>query len=409
MIQVYTNSHSEDTKMLDEMTNRYAEKEQRKTRMRSIILLSLILHMTVAIVYLFLPLSPVANDQSDALAFDLFKEHDPLLERRMRPKPPLTKKQLDPKQNLAKDAEKKKIDTAKNERDEVVKLSEKIVIHDVEVNNAPQNELVPDLMTDAKLRDAEASNLSRLVSQPGRTDGKGLVTGRVRARGDGTGIYRGISQGGGGGGLLEGGGSSGIKDPLGIIKFLNDLGGPQDVVYCLDVSRSMGAAGLNKLGLARNAVKDSVLVLSSESTFNILPFSLTARIMSEKLLPADEANIKQALRYLDTFTIENILNQKKTGTNILGALEKALTFDPTVIVLVTDGLPTGTNIETDSQKILDTVREKNIKNAKIFVVALEIDPRLSPHAHLLISLAYEHNGEIKVIDSDKLMELNKNK
>ena len=394
--------------MLDEMTNRYAEKEQRKTRMRSIILLSLILHMTVAIVYLFLPLSPVANDQSDALAFDLFKEQDPLAERRMRPKPPLTKKRFDPKQNLAKDAEQKRIDAARNERDEVVKQSEKIVIHDVEVNNAPVNELVPDLMTDAKLRDAEASNLSRLISQPGQTDGKGLVTGRVRARGDGTGKYRGISQGGDGGGLLEGGGHSGSKDPLDIIKFLNDLGGPQDVVYCLDISASMGAPGLNKLGLALNAVKDSVLALSSESTFNILPFSLTARLMSERLLPADETNIKQALRYLDTYTPKSI--QDNTKTNILGALEKALTFDPTVIVLVTDGLPTkGPNIEIDPQKILDTMREKNIKNARIYVVALEIDPRLSPHAHLLISLAYEHNGEIKVIDSDKLMELNKTK
>ena len=392
--------------MLDEMTNRYAEKEQRKTRMRSIILLSLIFHMTLVIVYLFIPLSPVTNDQSDALAFDLFKEHDPLLERRLRPKPPLTQKRLDPKQKLAKDAEQKRVDAAKNERDEVVKLSERIVIHDVEVNNAPVEELVPELMTDAKLREAETSNMSRLVSQPGRTDGKGLVTGRVRARGDGTGKYRGVSQGGDGGGLLGGGGRSGGNDPLGIINFLNSLDGPQDVVYCFDVSASMQAAGLNKLELARNAIKDSVLMLGSESTFNIVPFSTNAKLMSEKLLPADEMNIKRALWYLDTFTPQSI--QNNLYTNILGALEKSLTFDPTVIVLVTDGLPTkGDNIETDTQKILDTVRKKNIKNARIYVVALEIDPQRSAGAHLLISLAYEHNGEIKAIDSDKLIELNK--
>jgi hypothetical protein len=394
--------------MLDEMTNRYAEKEQRKTRMRSIILLSLILHMTLVIVYLFIPLSPVTNDQSDALAFDLFKEHDPLLERRLRPKPPLTQKRLDPKQKLAKDAEQKRVDAAKNERDEVVKLSERIVIHDVEVNNAPVEELVPELMTDAKLREAETSNMSRLVSQPGRTDGKGLVTGRVRARGDGTGKYRGVSQGGGGDGLLGGGGRSGGNDPLGIINFLNSLDGPQDVVFCFDISASMRAAGLNKLGLARNAIKDSVLILSSESTFNIVPFFKDAKLMSEKLLTADEKNIKRALWYLDTFTPESI--QNNLGTNILAALEKAFTFDPTVIVLVTDGLPLareGQNIEEDPEKILEFVRENNIKNAKIYVVALEIDPQRSPGAYLLTSLAYEHNGEIKAIDSDKLIELNK--
>ena len=32
---------------------------------------------------------------------------------------------------------------------------------------APLNEFVPDVMTDAKLREAEASNLSRLIAQPG--------------------------------------------------------------------------------------------------------------------------------------------------------------------------------------------------------------------------------------------------
>ncbi|MDE0084839.1 MAG: VWA domain-containing protein [Candidatus Poribacteria bacterium] len=392
--------------MLEEMRDRYVKKEHRRARMRSIILLSLIFHMAVAIVYLFLPLGPVAKDQTDALAFDFFKEADPLLERRIRPKPPLSKKRLDPNQKLAKDAEKKKIDTAKNERDEVVKLSERIVIHDVEVNQAPVNELVPDLMTDAKLREAEASNLSRLVSQPGRTDGKGLVTGRVRARGDGFGKYRGVSQGGGGGGLLEGGGRSGSKDPLGIIKFLNDLDGPQDVVYCLDISASMKAAGLNKLELALNAVKDSVLMLGSEDTFNIVPFSLTARLMSEKLLPADEMNIKRALWYLDTFTPQSI--QNNLHTNILAALEKALKLDASVVVLVTDGLPTkGPNIETDTQKILDTIREKNVKNARIYVVALEIDLRLSPGAYLLESLSIEHNGEIRAVGADELMELNK--
>lgn len=396
--------------MLDEMRDRYLEKEQRKTRMRSIILLSLIFHMSIAIVYVFLPLNKIVDEQKDRFAFDLFEEPEDLIERRVRPKPPLSQRLLDPNQKLAKDAEQKRIDAAKNERDEVVKLSERIVIHDVEVNNAPINELIPDLMTDAELREAEASNLSRLVSQPGRTDGKGLVTGRVRARGDGTGKYRGLSQGGGGDGLLGGGGRSGIGDPLGIIKFLNDLDGPQNVVYCLDVSASMQAVGLNKLELAKNAVKDSVLMLGSESTFNIVPFSKDAGMMSEKLLPADEVNITRTLQYLDRFTPQSIRENK--GTNILAALEKAFTLDSSVIVLVTDGLPLTIpdhDIETDPQKILDFVRKQNTKNVRIYVVALEVDLKHSVGAYLLTSLAYEHKGDIKAVDSKQLQELNKSK
>ncbi len=396
--------------MLNEMQERYAEKELRRTRMRSIILLSLIFHLSAAIVYLFLPLGNIADQQADALAFDLFKEHDPLLERKLRPKPPLSKKRLDPNQKLAKDALQKKIDAAKNERDEVVKLSERVVIHDVEVNNAPINELVPDVMTDAKLREAEASNLSRLVAQPGRTDGMGLVTGRVRARGDGFGKFRGSSQGGGGDGLLEGGGSSGYKDPLGIIKFLNDLDGPQNVVYCLDVSASMQAAGLNKLELALNAVKDSVLMLGSDDKFNIVPFYSKAEMMNEKLLPADEKSIKHALWYLDGFTPASI--QNNTGTNILEALKTALAHESSVIVLVTDGLPTtlkGHEIETSPERILEYVQEQNVQKARIYVVALEIDLRTSPGAYLLESLATQHNGDMKVVNQEKLAELNKQK
>ena len=170
----------------------------------------------------------------------------------------------------------------------------------------------------------------------------------------------------------------------------------------------MKAAGLNKLELALNAVKDSVLALGSEDTFNIVPFSTSAKLMSEKLLPADGVNINRALMYLETFTPENI--QNNLGTNILAALKTALGLDSSVIVLVTDGLPTtirGLNIETDTQKILDFVREQNTKGTKIYVVALEIDLRRSPGAHLLTSLAHEHNGEIKVVSSDKLSELNK--
>ena len=391
------------------MRDRMAEKEQRRNRMRSVILLSLILHMAIGIVYIFVPLSRVADAPEDSLAFDLFKEVDPLLERRIRPKTPLTQKRLDPTQKLAKDAEQKKINSAKNERAEVVKLSEKVVIHDVEINEAPVDEILPDVMTDAKLREAEASNLSRLLSQPGETDGRGKVTGRVRARGDGTGFYHGIGQGGGNG-LVEGGGRSGGNDILGMGNFLKSLDGPQDVVFCLDISSSMQAAGLEiKLTLALNETKDAVMMLGTDDTFNIVPFSSTARLMSERLLEANETNISRSLMYLDTFTPNRI--QNNLGTNILAALDKAFKQGSSAIILVTDGLPQtmkGHDIETDPENILDFVTKHNVNNARIFVVALEIDLQRSAGAYLLSSLAHQTKGDIKVFGIDELQKLNKN-
>ena len=391
--------------MLNQLLNWRIDAERRRNRIRSVVLLSLIAHMIVVIFYLFLPINQLNNEQEDAFAVDLLNDAEAPRKRSPKPKPPLTKKLYDPNQQLARNAEDRRIETTRNKIDEVMKRSPRVVLEDVEVNKAPLSDLVPDVMTDAQLRDAEASNLSRLISQPGRTDGRGVVTGRVRARGDGgMGRFRGTGQGGGDG-LLGGGGTDGIADRLGIIDFLNERNGPKNVVYCLDVSSSMQAAGLNKLELAITSIQDSVMMLGSGDTLNLVTFFAQANAMHKKMLPANAANIKHTLKYLDKFTPRRI--QGNVGTNILTALEASMTFDPSVIVLVTDGLPTpveGYSIETSTQKILDAVREQNRNNAAIYVVALEIDLKRSPGAGLLVSLAEEHRGEIKPINTNLLYE-----
>ena len=391
--------------LTNQLTNWRINAQSRKNRIRSVVLLSLILHLVVAIVYLFLPMNQLVEEQADALAVDLIDDADAPKKRRERPKPPLAKKMYDPSQQLARNALQKKIEAARNKQDEVIKFSPRVVLEDVEINNAPLSEIVPDVMTDAQLRDAEASNLSRLISQPGRVDGRGIVTGRVRARGDGMGRFRGDGQDGSDGGLLGGGGKDGSRDRLGIIDFLNEFEGPQNVVYCLDISASMQAAGLKKLELAVSSIKDSVMNLGSDDALNVVAFSTTAKAMSKNMLPANAKNMKRTLKYLDSFTPQRI--EGNTGTNILEALDASLTLDASVVVLVTDGLPVaikGSSIEENTQKILEIIRQKNLNNARIYVVALEIDVKYSPGAELLVSLAEQHNGKLKVIDSELLVE-----
>ena len=388
--------------MLNHLLNWGIDARRRKNRTRSVILLSLILHMIFAITYLFLPINQLSHEQADALAVDLINDADAPRKRKPKPKPPLTKKMYDPNEELARDAMEKKIEAARNEIDEVMKLSPRVVLQDVEVNKAPVSEIIPDVMTDAQLRDAEASNLSRLIAQPGQTDGRGLVTGRVRARGDGMGRFRGGGQDGSDGGLLGGGGKDGAADRLGLIDFLDEFGGPKDVVYCLDITASMQAAGMKKLPLAINALKDSVMMLGNNDNLNIVTFSTRAEAMSEKMLPANAVNIKRTLKYLDKLN-----THQQAGTNILAALEVALTLDPSVIVLITDGLPITIPdypIEEDKDIILETVRKKNVNNAIIYVVALEFDFKLSRAAELLVPLAEEHGGKIKAIGGEKLSE-----
>ena len=393
--------------MLNHLLNWGIDVRRRRNRTRSVILLSLILHMIFAITYLFLPINQLHQEQADALAVDLINDAEAPRKRKQKPKPPLTKKMYNPNEELARDAMEKKIEAARNQIDEVMKLSPRVVLKDVEINKAPVSEIIPDVMTDAQLRDAEASNLSRLIAQPGQTDGRGVVTGRVRARGDGMGRFRGDGQSGSDGGLLGGGGKDGTADRLGIIDFLDEFGGPKDVVYCLDITASMQAAGMKKLPLAINALKDSVMMLGNNDKLNIVAFSDTAKPMSDKMLPANPANIKRVLKYLDRFTPKSI--QGNLDTNILSAIKAALTFEPTVVVLITDGLPqvdegAYVQIETNTHKILDAVREHNRNNAIIYVVALEIDLKLSRGAELLVSLAEEYGGKIKTIDGGQLFE-----
>ena len=61
------------------------------------------------------------------------------------------------------------------------------------------------------------------------------------------------------------------------------------------------------------------------------------------------------------------------------------------------------NIETDSEKILEAVRAKNMNNTSIYVVGLEIVLGRSLGAELLAHLAEQNNGRLKLLDNQQLL------
>ena len=394
---------------LTTLAARQAQIERSKIRRRSALLLSLILHLFAVIIYLFvLQQNPVKDE--DSIAVEWVKNVPKPKLRQPKTKPPLKKTVHRPDKPLLRDAKNKLAESSPNKIREVMRLSERIVFKNVEVNTAAPSEKIPEVMTDAQLRDAEASNLERLVSHRGQVDGQGKVTGRVRVPGQRNGMFGVDSYGDSEDGLLGGGGNSGISDKLGIIDFLDEFDGPQNIVYCLDVSASMQAAGLKKLELALESIKESLNSLGSDDDFNIVTFSAQATLMSKSLLPATIENIEKASKYLNRFTPERIVNYQ--GTNLLAAVEKALEIDTSIIVLVTDGLPTAGrakqgHIETDSRKILETVRAKNVNDASIYVVGLEINLQRSMGAQLLVSLTDQNNGKFKIIGSEQLAQYSK--
>ena len=383
-----------------------------KIRRRSAILVALIFHLIMGIVYVLIPHKEVVKD-SEHITVEWVKEPPRPEIKTIKTKPPLKMEVYKPDENLARRSKEKLLESSRHKLTEVARLSQRIVRENLDVTTAPLTEKMPDVTTDADLRESERSDIGRPVSL--RADGQGKVTGRMRVRGQRSGLDMVDSLGDSRDGLIGGGGSPGaakklkklpnIKDKLGIIEFIEEAEGPQRVVFCLDVSASMQAAGLRKLQLAIEAIREALYSLDEDDSFNIITFDAHAKLGKRQLAPVTEKNIETVSKYLDRFTPESIANNQ--GTNLLETIETALEINPSIVVLVTDGLPTAgpySNIEIDSTTILETVKAKNVNGASIYIVALEIDLKRSPGAALLVDLVEQNNGEIKVVDYTQLVK-----
>ena len=391
------------------MRRRYTEFN--KIRRRSAIMVALILHLIIGIVYVLTPRSEVVKDRAH-IWVEWVKEPPRPEVKTIKTKPPLKMQVRKPDENLALRSKEKLLESSRHKLTEVARLSQRIVRENLDVTTAPLTEKLPEVMTDVDLKESDRSDIGRPVSL--RADGQGKVTGRVRVRGQRSGLDMVDSFGNSKEGLIGGGGSPGaakklkrlpnIKDKLGIIEFIEEAEGPQQVVFCLDVSASMQAAGLRKLELAIEAIREALSSLDEDDSFNIITFDATAKLGKRKLAPVTEKNIETVSKYLDRFTPESIAD--KRGTNLLAAIETALEINPSIIVLVTDGLPVADpynniEIEIDSTTILETVKAKNVNGASIYIVALEIDLKRSP---LLVDLVQQNSGGIKVVDYKQLVK-----
>ena len=285
--------------------------EFNKIRRRSAIMVALILHLIIGIVYVLTPRSEVVKDRAH-IWVEWVKEPPRPEVKTIKTKPPLKMQVRKPDENLALRSKEKLLESSRNKLTEVARLSQRIVRENFDVTTALLTEKLPEVMTDVDLKESERSDIGRPVSL--RADGQGKVTGRVRVRGQRSGLDMVDSFGNSKDGLIGGGGSPGaakklkrlpnIKDKLGIIEFIEEVEGPQQVVFCLDISASMQAAGLRKLELAIEAIKEALSSLDEDDSFNIITFHANAKLGKRELAPVTEKNIETVSKYLDRFTPE---------------------------------------------------------------------------------------------------------
>lgn len=152
----------------------------------------------------------------------------------------------------------------------------------------------------------------------------------------------------------------------------------RDVILVLDTSGSMQG---EKIDQAKRALKYVLEQLNADDRFNVITFSTGVVPFASSLRPTSAKS-----------DAEQFVDQIAAGgsTDINRALLEGLADSdpnrPTVVIFLTDGLPTVG--ETDVQKILDNIRQAAGQNVRLFTFGVGDDV----NTLLLDSLAEQHRG-----------------
>jgi von Willebrand factor type A domain len=154
------------------------------------------------------------------------------------------------------------------------------------------------------------------------------------------------------------------------------------IVYVIDASESMRQH--DAMQFARQKLWDSLQELTSTSQFQLIFFNVTTHTLNRpgeriRLLPATSVNLRLAKQFLTGI-------QPDAGTNRMGALSLALSYDPDVIYLLTDA-----DAPELSAKDLWDLKRANKRKAFMHVVEFGVGADLGPD-NFLKKLARQNAG-----------------
>src|SRR5215468_7292443 len=169
----------------------------------------------------------------------------------------------------------------------------------------------------------------------------------------------------------------------------------KDVIFVLDTSGSMAEEG--KMDKAKAALRHGVGSLNPRDRFNVISFAGEERLMSERLITADDEGKKQAREFIERMRATG-------GTNINDALTAAFKQvqsgdRPQLVVLITDGQPTVG--ETKAAGILANVKQANKATTRLFTFGVGYDV----NTVLLDGLANENRGAVAYIEPKEDIEV----
>lgn len=165
---------------------------------------------------------------------------------------------------------------------------------------------------------------------------------------------------------------------------------PKDVIMVLDQSGSMEGEKFRQAQRAMNYILEH---LNPEDRFNIIAFSTGIRTYAPGLRLAEDAAEAQAW-------IEALAVRGSTDINLalLEASEMAGNERPTMVIFLTDGLPTEGVVEAD--QILANVEDVSGENLRIFSFGVGYDV----DTYLLDSLSKAHHGTTTYVTEEQAID-----
>lgn len=158
---------------------------------------------------------------------------------------------------------------------------------------------------------------------------------------------------------------------------------PRDYVIVIDISGSMNGFPLKT---AQELLRKLVRGLRPDDTFNVLAFASGSGVLSESPLMANEENLGEAIRFIDS-------RQSGGGTQLQAALARALRLPggddrSRSIVVITDGY---VSVEAETAELI----RNNIGQANLFAFGIGS----SVNRELIEALARAGGGEPVVVTS----------
>jgi Ca-activated chloride channel family protein len=178
---------------------------------------------------------------------------------------------------------------------------------------------------------------------------------------------------------------------------------PRDITFVIDVSGSMAG---KKMEQAKAAGHQLLGTLSAQDRFRVIDFSTDVRSFRDDFVPATDANVRAARRYIDDLDATG-------STNISGALEQALRSGSNcgslaearddcaarvpIVLFMTDGAPTVGDRDPGS---IAAKAARMRRGARVFTFGVGADLNVG----LIEQLALEGRGTAHFVRPDESVE-----